>query len=48
MGCNCRFDNFRDCGRFWDDLMFGRRRHRDFNDCRCRNHHDHHHDHRDW
>lgn len=33
---DCRFENFRDCDRFWDDLMFGRRRHRDFDDRRCR------------
>ncbi|EOO11911.1 hypothetical protein IG9_05759 [Bacillus cereus HuA2-9] len=31
---DCRFENFRDCDRFWDDLMFGRRRHRDFDDRR--------------
>ena len=26
----------RDCNRFWDDLMFGRCRRRDCDDCRCR------------
>ncbi|MDZ5609020.1 hypothetical protein U2I54_18610 [Bacillus pseudomycoides] len=47
MRCNCHFNHFRDCGRFWDDLVFGRciRRHRDFNNCRCRHHRDHHDDH---
>jgi hypothetical protein len=29
-----RFENFRDCDRFWDDLMFCRRR--DCDDRRCR------------
>ena len=33
MGWN---NNFRDCDRFWDDLMFGRCRHRDCDDRRCR------------
>ncbi|CAH2465710.1 hypothetical protein [Bacillus cereus] len=36
MGCNGNFRHFRDCNRFWDDLMFCRRRHRDFDDCCCR------------
>ena len=36
MGCNGNFRHFRDCDRFWDDLMFCRRRRRDFDDCRCR------------
>ncbi|MGE7884835.1 hypothetical protein [Bacillus sp. NPDC094077] len=34
MGCNGNFRRFRDCGRFWDDLMFCRRRHRDCDECR--------------
>ncbi|MEN1936338.1 hypothetical protein AAIE21_12200 [Paenibacillus sp. 102] len=43
MRCNCHFNHFRDCDRFWDDLMFGRcrRRHRDCDDCCCRRKHDH-------
>ncbi|WP_439876104.1 hypothetical protein ACSLGG_12165 [Bacillus mycoides] len=36
MGCNGDFRRFRDCDRFWDDLMFCRRRHRDCDDRRCR------------
>ncbi|MEX0135308.1 hypothetical protein MRBLBA71_001928 [Bacillus nitratireducens] len=36
MGCNCNFRRSRDCDRFWDDLMFCRRRHRDCDDRRCR------------
>lgn len=36
MRCNCHFNRFRDCGRFWDDLMFCRCRHRDCDDRRCR------------
>ena len=36
MGCNGNFRHFRDCDRFWDDLMICRRRRRDFVDCRCR------------
>ncbi|WP_392388008.1 MULTISPECIES: hypothetical protein [Bacillus cereus group] len=36
MGCNGDFRHFRDCDRFWDDLMFCRRRHRDCDDRRCR------------
>ncbi|MES5930012.1 hypothetical protein QCI77_29290 [Bacillus cereus group sp. MG9] len=36
MGCNNNFRHFRDCDRFWDDLMFGRRRDRDCDDRRCR------------
>ena len=32
-------DVFRDCDRFWDDLMFCRRRHRDCDDRRCRRDH---------
>ncbi len=31
--CGCRR---RDCNRFWDDLMFGRCRRRDCDDCGCR------------
>lgn len=31
--CGCRR---RDCNRFWDDLMFGRCRRRDFDDCGSR------------
>lgn len=35
---NCHCQRFRDCGRFWDDLMFGRRicRHRDCDECHHR------------
>ncbi|MED0999210.1 hypothetical protein P4T34_27800 [Bacillus mobilis] len=42
MGCNCNFRRFRDCNRFWDDLMFcrRRRRHRDCDDRRCRRNRD--------
>ena len=40
MRCNCHGRHFRDCNRFWDDLMFCRRRHRDCDDCRCRQKHD--------
>ncbi|MDR2994137.1 hypothetical protein ACQKN7_07280 [Bacillus cereus] len=36
MGCNCNFRHFRNCNRFWDDLMFCRRRHRDCDECRCK------------
>ncbi len=31
--CGCRR---RDCNRFWDDLMFGRCRRIDCDDCGCR------------
>jgi hypothetical protein len=51
MGWNSNFRNFRDCDRFWDDLMFGRRRHRDCDDRRCRRDRDRDRDHddrRDW
>ncbi len=40
MSCNCHGRHFRDCNRFWDDLMFCRRRHRNCDDCRCRQKHD--------
>ncbi len=36
MGNNCRCRQFRDCNRFWDDLMFGRCRRRDCDDCGCK------------
>ncbi|MED1014018.1 hypothetical protein P4T54_25005 [Bacillus mycoides] len=36
MGCNGNFRRDRGCDRFWDDLMFCRRRHRDCDDRRCR------------
>ncbi|EOO73796.1 hypothetical protein COJ42_22560 [Bacillus cereus] len=36
MGCNCNLRHCRDCNRFWDDLMFCGRRHRDCDDRRCR------------
>lgn len=36
MGTNCRCRHFRDCNRFWDDLMFGRCRRRDCDECCCR------------
>ncbi|PFK47661.1 hypothetical protein COI93_00775 [Bacillus cereus] len=37
---DCCFKHSRDCARFWDDLMFCRRRHRDCDECRCRRRHD--------
>ncbi|HFK1717451.1 TPA: hypothetical protein ACGXP1_005224 [Bacillus cereus] len=41
MSNNFRFEGFRDCNRFWDDLMFGRCRcrRRDCDECRFRNEH---------
>ncbi|MDP7988898.1 hypothetical protein Q9B79_03585 [Bacillus sp. MHSD_36] len=40
MGCNNNFRRFRNCNRFWDDLMFCRCGHRDCDECRCKRNRD--------